>query len=68
MLARQDPERYLDTAFNAAVPDEEVLRQQAERCRRLAKATYDRHTSQVLSAMAESFEKRADELAQKRSG
>ena len=42
------------------------LHQQADRCRRLASATYDRATSEVLDAMAEGFDKTADGLAKKR--
>jgi PAS domain S-box-containing protein len=37
----------------------EALQQQAERCRRLARATYDRHTSKVLGDMAIGFDKTA---------
>lgn len=42
------------------------LHDQAERCRRLAKSTYDRWTCKVLGDMAEGFDKTADELAHKR--
>ena len=45
----------------------EVLHEQAERCRRLAEATYDRTTSKVLGDMASGFDKTADDLAGKRS-
>ena len=44
----------------------ETLHQQAERCRRLAGATYDGVTSNVLGAMADGFDKTADGLASKR--
>lgn len=44
----------------------EVLHEQAERCRRLAEATYDRATSKVLGEMASGYEKTADELTQKK--
>jgi PAS domain S-box-containing protein len=44
----------------------EALHEQAERCRRLADATYDRETSKVLGDMAEGFDKTADGLAAKR--
>jgi PAS domain S-box-containing protein len=44
----------------------EALHEQAERCRRLADATYDRETSKVLGDMAEGFDKTADDLAAKR--
>jgi PAS domain S-box-containing protein len=39
------------------------LHEQAERCRRLAEATYDRSTSKVLGAMASNFEKTAGTLS-----
>ena len=43
-----------------------ALHQQADRCRRLAKATYDRATSTVLDAMADGFDKTATGLSKKR--
>ncbi|MFL6733872.1 MAG: PAS domain-containing protein [Sphingomicrobium sp.] len=45
----------------------EALYEQAERCRRLADATYDRATSKVLGEMATGFEKTADDLNVKRN-
>ena len=42
------------------------LHDQAERCRRLAGATYDRATCKVLGDMAEGFDRTADGLAHKR--
>ena len=46
------------------VSDEQsaALREQAERCRRLAEATYDRETGKVLAEMAAGFERTADQL------
>ena len=46
------------------VTDEQsqTLHDQAERCRRLARATYDRATSKVLGDMAHGFDKTAEEL------
>ena len=41
----------------------ESLHDQAERCRRLADATYDRETNKVLGEMARSFDNTADGLA-----
>jgi PAS domain S-box-containing protein len=41
----------------------EVLAEQAQRCRRLADATYDRQTCGVLSAMADEFARTAEELS-----
>lgn len=41
-----------------------ALRDQAERCRRLADSTYDRWTSRVLSDMADGFDRTAGELDQ----
>jgi PAS domain S-box-containing protein len=43
----------------------QALHQQAEHCRRLADATFDRQTSKVLSDMAEGFERAAAELTRK---
>lgn len=50
------------------VSDEQslALHEQAERCRRLAGATYDRATSKVLDDMADGFDRTADELTAKR--
>lgn len=49
------------------VTDEQsqALHEQAERCRRLAEATYDRETSKILGDMAEGFHRVAAELLQK---
>ena len=44
-----------------------ALHEQADRCRRLLSATYDRATSKVLGDMASGFDKTADELSHKRS-
>ena len=41
----------------------DVLAEQAQRCRRLANATYDRQTCDVLSAMADDFAKTAEDLS-----
>lgn len=43
-----------------------ALHQQADRCRRLAGATYDRTTSKVLGEMADGFERTAGRLSQTR--
>ena len=50
------------------VTDEQcaALHDQAERCRRLADATYDRQTSKVLGDMANEFDKISDDLSHKR--
>lgn len=45
----------------------EALHEQAERCRRLADATYDRATNELLGNMAQGFDKTADRLAHKRA-
>lgn len=44
-----------------------ALTDQAERCRRLAGATYNREVSEMLGSMAEGFERSAEELSRKRS-
>lgn len=65
-----DDEGNLVGAVNMLVDvtDEQAdaLREQAVRCRRLAGATYDRQTSEVLGEMAAGFDRTADELASKR--
>jgi len=43
-----------------------ALHEQAERCRRLAGATYDRQTAKVLGDMADGFDRTAENLANKR--
>lgn len=63
MQARTNPQPQPDLEGQS-----EALRQQAERCRRLAKATYDRHTSQVLKQMADGFDHSADELQRNSKG
>ena len=44
----------------------EVLGAEAERCRRLASATYNREMSEILGAMADGYERTAGELSRKR--
>jgi hypothetical protein len=41
----------------------ESLNDQAERCRRLAAATYNREVSDILGGMAEDYERTASRLA-----
>ena len=52
------------------VTDEQshALHEQAERCRRLADSTYDRHTSKVLGDMADGFDKTVEDLAPRNNG
>ena len=45
----------------------EALHRQADRCRRLADAIYNRQTSKILDDMATGFDRTASELADKRS-
>jgi PAS domain S-box-containing protein len=45
----------------------EVLNDQAERCRRLAGATYNREMSGILDSMADEFRRSAEELDKKRA-
>lgn len=51
------------------VTDEQsaALHEQAERCRRLAQATYDRETNKVLDDMATGFDRTAEDLSSKNS-
>jgi PAS domain S-box-containing protein len=61
-----DAEGKLTGAVNLLidVTDEqsEALHEQAERCRRLADATYDRETSKILGDMADEFARKATNL------
>ena len=43
-----------------------ALTDQAERCRRLAGATYNREVSEMLGNMAKGYERSADELSKNR--
>jgi PAS domain S-box-containing protein len=64
-----DDQGKLTGAVNALidVSDEQsaALAKQADRCRRLAEATYDRNTSSALGAMARGFERTAQDLRSK---
>lgn len=64
-LAVTNPEQSLSGANNAFDQDSEVLKAQAERCRRLAAATYNREMAQSLGALAEQYERSAEELWKK---
>jgi hypothetical protein len=44
-----------------------ALNDQAERCRRLAGATYNREVSEMLGNMAEDYERSARQLSKKRT-
>ena len=65
-----DAEGSLSGAVNMLIDVTEeqshALHQQADRCRRLAGATYDRTTSKALGEMADGFERTAGELSQRR--
>jgi hypothetical protein len=65
-----DPQGNFTGAVNMLidVTDEQrsALHEQADHCRRLAQATYDRRTSKILGDMAEGFDRTATELEQRR--
>jgi len=65
-----DPEGSFTGAINMLVDvsDEQVaaLSDQAERCRRLADATYNREVSEMLGNMADGYERTAEELSRLR--
>ena len=65
-----DPSGAFTGAVNMLidVTDEQsgALHEQAERCRRLAEAMYDREINKVLGDMAEGFDKTAEDLTPKR--
>jgi PAS domain S-box-containing protein len=57
----------LNMLIDVSEEQSEALHDQAERCRRLACATYDRATSKVLDDMADGFQRTAGDLIAKRS-
>ncbi len=65
-----DPDGKFTGAINLLVDvsDEqaEALNVEAERCRRLADATFNREVSDILGTMAEGYERTAGELARQR--
>lgn len=75
-LARKKSGRTLAEGEYQSTPDSsepnklddqlESLNDQAERCRRLAGATYDRDVAALLGSMADGYERTAKELSQKR--
>lgn len=76
-LASQHPELSLSNGHSPSAGSESndnfdneltALNDQAERCRRLAGATYNREVSEMLGSMADGFERSAEELSRKRSG
>ena len=50
--------KYRDS-LNENAPPEVNPAEQAERCRRLAQATFDRSTSEMLGRMAEDYDRAA---------
>lgn len=64
-LAATNPERSPSAATSVFDQDGNVLRAQAERCRRLAAATYNREMAQSLGALADEYERTAEELKKK---
>jgi hypothetical protein len=50
---------------NGTGESHQSLREQAERCRRLAKSIHDRETSRLLGEMASGLEKTADALSRR---
>ena len=67
-----NPDGSLKGAVNMLIDvteeQSERLHEHAERCRRLAKATYDRKTTLVLETMAAGFDRSADELQAQHAG
>jgi PAS domain S-box-containing protein len=59
-------EGAVNMLIDVTAEQSEALHDQADRCRRLAEATYDRATSKVLDDMASGFDKTADALTTKR--
>ena len=57
----------VDQHVDGADEQSDALHEQAERCRRLAGATYDRETSKILGDMADGFDRTAENLAARRT-
>lgn len=66
MSAADTAEDYLQSALGAAAPGGDAasfLAEQAERCRRLARATHDRKAAQTLEEMALDYTRAASGLS-----
>ena len=73
-MSSQYSERLLDSPVDALAPADDwlevqigALNDQAERCRRLAEASFNRELNAMLGTMAEGFERTAEELSKRRS-
>jgi hypothetical protein len=69
-LAAQDQQQYRNTAdwpsaVEGLAPDQQIeaLSAQAERCLRLASATYNREVSEILGTMGEEYQRSAEQLS-----
>lgn len=62
-VAAHDPGKRSDAPNKHRI---ESLNDQAERCRRLAAATYNREVSDILGGMAEDYERTASKLSKRR--
>ena len=58
----------LPPAVDGLPPDQQIeaLSAQAERCRRLASATYNREVSEILGTMGEEYQRTAEQLSKGR--
>lgn len=56
------------SAVDGLPPEQQIeaLSAQAERCRRLASATYNREVSDILGTMGEQYQRTAEELSRSR--
>ena len=56
------------SAVDGLPPDQQIeaLSAQAERCRRLASATYNREVSEILGSMGEEYQRTAEQLSKGR--
>lgn len=58
----------INMLIDVTAEQSEALAHQAERCRRLASAMYNRETSKILGDMADGFDRTAANLDQKQTG
>jgi len=58
----------LSSVVDGLPPEQQIeaLSAQAERCRRLASATYNREVSEILGSMGEQYQRTAEELSKSR--
>jgi hypothetical protein len=65
-LPARSPQPPSNDTGDAQTEQLKALKENAERCRRLAGATYNREISQMLGSMADDYQRSAEELSVRR--